>query len=87
MRRASLPKPTRHGALSRPPQCNTHGKPMAEYRVCLKARDGRTIAERSVKAIRNYEAVEIAKGLADARNGVGYEVWRGDRKIAHRTPR
>jgi len=56
---------------------------MAIYRIRLLTRDGRVLTKHDVKAIRNYEAVEIATRLRDSSTGncAGYEVWRGDRMI------
>jgi hypothetical protein len=62
---------------------------MTAYNLYLLSADGRTIGKKVFKAVRNYEAIEIAAGLVEAaaERCTGYEVWRGERKIVHRHPR
>ena len=62
---------------------------MAEYRVRLLDGDGRVVEERVIKAIRNYDASEMAARLAKAA-GVKcshYEVWLRKRRILHQSVR
>jgi hypothetical protein len=56
---------------------------VALFSIHLLTRDGRIIEKRKVRAIRNYEAVDIAAELCRAapKDCAGYEVWRDGRKI------
>lgn len=61
---------------------------MALFKVRLLGPDGKAVNERFFKAIRNYEALEMAEHLAAINNQcTGYELWRGHRQIARRLRR
>jgi hypothetical protein len=58
---------------------------VALFKVRLLRRDRQTVNEKNFKAIRNYEALEMAEHLAAIDNRcTGYELWRGERQIARR---
>jgi hypothetical protein len=54
---------------------------MATFRIRLLDNERRTLEEKFIKAIRNYEAIEIASRIAANSNCSSFEIWRGDRRI------
>jgi hypothetical protein len=56
---------------------------VALFSIHLLDRDGRVMEIRNVRAIRNYEAVDLAAQLcrAAAKDCAAYEVWRDGRRI------
>jgi hypothetical protein len=57
---------------------------MAKYRILVIGPGRRAVAETTITATRNFDAVETAQRLAEAHNYSGYEVWRGERMIVRR---
>jgi hypothetical protein len=59
---------------------------MATYKVRLLGEGGRILEEKTITALRNYEAVQAAEtlGRAATRQCTGVEIWRYDRCIARR---
>jgi hypothetical protein len=59
---------------------------MANYRACFLNDDGQVLDETTFRALSRNEAIEIAERLAEKATAdcSGYEVWRGETKVAHR---
>jgi len=61
---------------------------MARFKVLLVGKDGSQVGELTVDALWSSDAVALAERAAEdlPAQTCGYEVWRGQRKIARRPP-
>jgi hypothetical protein len=59
---------------------------MAAFKIHLLNRDGKIVESKIVRAVRHYEAIEKATLMCSSLVTwcSGYEVWRGERRIARR---